>query len=308
MTQTLPDRIGVDFLRGIAMRAPGMTASADFYTDIWGLARVPSDDGTVYLRGTGPEPYIYSLTDGPDFGIEYVNFGMISTARLLALYQQLQKDGADLVSEPAEMNTPGGGTGFTLRDPHNRLLRIVADPRPNSDPAPVFAMPTKVSHVVLNTPDLALSEAFFADILGFRRSDYYVDRMSFMRCNNDHHSIGLFQNPHASANHVAFEMPDMDSFMRGIGRMKQNGQVPSWGPGRHGPGNNPFAYFVSPAGFVIEFTTELQQIDEASHVAQEWIWGDPETGDRWMTAGPPTPAMRAIMLGRPDAGHPAKGR
>jgi catechol 2,3-dioxygenase-like lactoylglutathione lyase family enzyme len=308
MTDKSPDRIGVDFLRGISMRAPGMAASADFYTDIWGLAQVPSDDGTVYLRGTGPEPYIYSLTDGPDFGIEYINFGMTSTARLLALFAQLEIDGADLSSDPHDLKTPGGGLGFTLRDPHNRQLRIVADPTPHSDPAPVFAMPAKVSHVVLNTPDLAQSETFFADILGFRRSDYYVDRMSFMRCNSDHHSIGLFQNAHASANHVAFEMPDINSFMRGIGRMKQNGQVPSWGPGRHGPGNNPFAYFVSPAGFVIEFTTELQQIDEATHVEQEWIWGDAETGDRWMTAGPPTPAMRAVMLGRPDTGHPAKGR
>ena len=119
--------------------------------------------------------------------------------------------------------------------------------------------------------------------------------------------IGLFQNAHASANHVAFEMRDMDSFMRGIGRMKQKGHVPSWGPGRHGPGNNPFAYFVSPSGFVIEFTTELQQIDEATHVAQEWPWGDPELSDRWMTAGPPTPAMRAVMLGRPDRGFPQAG-
>ncbi len=304
----MTDRIGVDFLRGIAMRAPDAVASADFYSDIWGLGRVASRDGTVYLRGTGPEPYIYSLTDGADFGIEYVSFGMHDRQRLGALYARLQSGGADLVSEPAELTTPGGGLGFMLRDPHDRLLRISAEPRPNTDPDPVFAMPTKVSHVVLNTPDLAASETFFTDVLGFRRSDYYAERMSFLRCNCDHHSIGLFRNPHASVNHVAFEVPDMDSFMRSIGRMKQNGHVPSWGPGRHGPGNNPFAYFVSPSGFVIEFTTELQQIDEATHVVREWPWGDPELSDRWMIAGPPTPAMRAIMLGRPDRGFPAGPR
>lgn len=302
----MSDRIGVDFLRGIAMRAPGMTESADFYRDVWGLKPVPSDDGTVYLRGTGPEPYIYSLSDGPDFGIEYINFGMTSRARLEALYEQLAATGAPLVSAPEPMTTPGGGYGFSLRDPDNRILRIVADVTPNTDAGNVHALPQKVSHVVLNSPDLARAETFFCDLLGFRRSDFYVDRMSFLRCNSDHHSIGLFQNAHASANHVAFEMPDMDSFMRGIGRMKQNSHVPSWGPGRHGPGNNPFAYFVSPSGFVIEFTTELQQIDEATHEVGEWIWGDPETGDRWMTAGPPTPAMRAIMLGRPDRGYPAE--
>jgi catechol 2,3-dioxygenase-like lactoylglutathione lyase family enzyme len=301
----MSDRINVDFLRGIAMCAPGMTATKGFYTGIWGLEEVPSDDGTVYLRGRGAEPYIYSLKDADHFGIDYINFGMTSRARLEALYAQLQADGAGLMSDIHEMTTPGGGVGFTLRDTHDRRLRIVADVTPNADAGTDFAMPTKVSHVVLNSPDLKATEAFYRDVLGFRVSDYYVDRMSFMRCATDHHSIGLQQNVHSSVNHVAFEMPDMDSYMRGIGRLKQNGMVPTWGPGRHGPGNNPFAYFVSPSGFVIEYTCELDQIDEATHVAQEWIWGDPETGDRWMTAGPATPAMRTIMLGRPDRGFPA---
>ncbi|MFP1632014.1 VOC family protein [Zhengella sp. ZM62] len=303
----MTDPMRVDFLRGIAMRAPAMTETADFYEGTWGLKRVPSNDGTVYLRGTGPEPYIYSLTDGADFGIEYINFGMTSRARLEALHDHLSKAGAPVLGDPAELTTPGGGIGFCVRDPDNRILRIVADTSDNGDAQSEFAMPVKVSHVVVNTPDLKTTEAFYTEMLGFRLSDFYVDRMSFLRCSSDHHSIGLFQNAHASANHVAFEMRDMDSFMRGIGRMKQKGHVPSWGPGRHGPGNNPFAYFVSPSGFVIEFTTELQQIDEATHVAQEWPWGDPELSDRWMTAGPPTPAMRAVMLGRPDRGFPQAG-
>ncbi|MEX0346573.1 MAG: VOC family protein [Rhizobiaceae bacterium] len=303
----MTERLGIDFLRGIAMHAPHMTETADFYTGTWGLKSVPSDDDTVYLRGTGPEPFIYALTDGDNYGIDYINFGMNSRERLQALFDQLNGAGAAIVSEPADQTTPGGGFGFMLRDPDNRLLRIVADVEPNRDTSEEFAMPVKVSHVVINTPDIKSTEAFYSDVLGFRLSDYYVDRMSFLRCSSDHHSIGLFQNDHASANHVAFEMPDMDSFMRGIGRMKQMGHVPSWGPGRHGPGNNPFAYFVSPSGFVIEFTTELQQIDEATHVAKEWPWGDPELSDRWMTAGPPTPAMRAVMLGRPDRGFPSEG-
>jgi len=302
----MSDPIRVDFLRAIVMRAPEMSLTQDFYETTWGLTPAGSQDGITYFRGTGPEPYIYGLKDGDDFGIEYVSFGMTSRARLDALYEALRAAGADLLGAPAPLQTPGGGIGFALRDPDNRILRISADVEQRPEEESQFAMPVKVSHVVLNTPDLARTEAFYRDLLGFRLSDYYVERMSFLRCSQDHHSIGLFQNAHASANHVAFEMPDMDSFMRGIGRMKQMGHVPSWGPGRHGPGNNPFAYFVSPSGFVIEFTTELQQIDEATHVVGEWPWGDPELSDRWMTAGPPTPAMRAVMLGRPDRGYPGE--
>jgi hypothetical protein len=128
--------------------------------------------------------------------------------------------------------------------------------------------------------------------------------MVFLRCASDHHSIALVRGAYASANHVAFELPTLNEFMRSIGRMKQKGIVPTWGPGRHGPGDNPFAYFCSPTGFVIEFTSELQQIDEETHQAQVWPRDDPEAMDQWMTAGPPTSAQRAIMQGRPDPGWP----
>lgn len=298
----MSEPIRVDFLRGIVMRAPQMKETADFYEHIWGLKPVDTDGGVIHFRGTGPEPFIYGLSDGADFGIEYVNFGMRDRQRVEALHARLSASGENLDGDPRDVDTPGGGYGFSVFDPDNRRLRIIADVKPNGDTDPTHAMPVKVSHVVLNTPDIQKTENWYSETLGFRRSDYYVDRMSFLRCSTDHHSIALFQAPHASVNHVAFEMPNIDSFMRGIGRMKQMGHVPSWGPGRHGPGNNPFAYFVSPSGFVIEFTTELQQIDEATHEVQEWPWGDPEKQDRWMTAGPPTPAMRAVMLGRPDRG------
>ncbi len=298
----MSDPVGIDFLRGIVMHAPQMKETSDFYENTWGLKSVEAGGDVIYLRGTGPEPFIYGLTDGSDFGIGYINFGMRTRRRVDALHAQLSSKGATLDGDPCDVATPGGGYGFSVIDPDNRRLRIIAGVTPNSDTEPTHAMPVKVSHVVLNTPDIHRSEAWYCETLGFRRSDFYVDRMSFLRCGTDHHSIALFQAAHASVNHVAFEMPGIDDYMRGIGRMKQMGHVPSWGPGRHGPGNNPFAYFVSPSGFVIEFTTELQQIDEATHQVQEWPWGDPEKQDRWMTAGPPTPAMRAVMLGRPDRG------
>ncbi|WP_417588005.1 VOC family protein [Pararhodobacter oceanensis] len=296
-----PIRAG--FLRGIVMRAPGITATTDFYTELWGLNVAKTADGITYLRGTGPEPFIYGLKDGDSYGIEYVHFGMDNRADMDALYAHVTAKGAPALGRPAVFDDPIGGYGFEILDPDNRRLRFTTELEANAEDDK-FAYPRKVSHVVLNTPDMDALEAWYQEVLGFRTSDYSADMMVFMRCNRDHHSIALVRAQYPSVNHVAFEMPDLDSFMRGIGRMKQKGQVPSWGPGRHGPGNNPFAYFVSPSGYVIEFTSELQQIDEATHEAQVWSRTDPDSMDRWMTAGPPTPAQRAVMAGRPDAGFP----
>jgi catechol 2,3-dioxygenase-like lactoylglutathione lyase family enzyme len=303
-TRSAPTSLGIDFLRGIAMRAPGSSATKQFYIENWGLTLAHEQDGTLYFRGSSAEPYIYALREDATFGIDYINLGMTSRERVTQLYERLRASKADLLSSPAELSTPGGGYGFMLRDPDQRRLRIVADVRANTDTQDQLARPRKASHVVLNTPDMERTQKFYETHLGFRTSDYSANQMVFLRCNSDHHAIALNRAPYASVNHVAFEMASIDSFMRGIGRMKTKGQAPAWGPGRHGPGNNPFAYFVSPSGFVIEFTSEVQQIDEATHEAKVWPRDVPEAMDQWMTAGPPTPAMRTVMQGRPDPGFP----
>ena len=124
--------------------------------------------------------------------------------------------------------------------------------------------------------------------------------MVFLRCNSDHHSIAFNRAEWASLNHVAYEVPSLDAFMSSIGRLKRAGHDVGWGPGRHGPGNNAFGYFVDPAGTVPEVTAEVQQVDEATWVPRTWP-RTPELSDRWGTAGPPSAEMRQFMAGSPDA-------
>ncbi len=295
--------VRVGSLRGIMMRGPGITQTLPFYEDMWGLRLAHKEPGIALLRGTGSEPYLYGLKDGPVYGIEYVHFAMPDRASMDALYAQVVEKCGLVVGEPAVFDDYCGGYGFEMLDPDLRRLRFRTDALSLNE-EPEWAKPRKVSHVVLNTPDMEGVQDFYSEVLGFRVSDYSADQMVFLRCSSDHHSIALVRAHYPSVNHVAFEMPTLNEFMRGIGRMKQKGHVPSWGPGRHGPGNNPFAYYVSPSGFVIEFTSELQQIDETTHEAKVWSRENPEAMDQWMTAGPPTPAQRAVMQGRPDPGFP----
>ncbi|PWE29671.1 glyoxalase [Pararhodobacter marinus] len=299
----MADKISVGHLRGIVMRAPGMTATKAFYTEQWGLHEAASDEGIVYLHGTSAEPFLYGLKDGDTYGIEYAHFGMENRDDMIALYAQVVAEGGTVLGAPALFNDKIGGYGFEMLDPDNRRLRFTTDLQMR-EASQKHAYPHKISHLVFNTPDLEGSEAWYARVLGFRTSDYSADQMTFMRCNETHHAVALVRAQYPSINHVAFEVPGINSFMRAIGRMKQNGQVPSWGPGRHGPGDNPFAYFVSPSGFVIEFTADVELIDEDTHEARVWSRSDPEAMDQWMTAGPPTPAQRTVMAGRPDFGFP----
>ena len=56
--------------------------------------------------------------------------------------------------------------------------------------------------------------------------------------------------------------------------------------------HNPFAYFVSPAGFVIEYTAELQQVDDSYETGTPAQWSRPENRmDQWGFSDPPSDAM-----------------
>ena len=56
--------------------------------------------------------------------------------------------------------------------------------------------------------------------------------------------------------------------MKGVARLRAtNGDV-VWGPGRHTAGNNVFSYYVTPAGYAVEYTCDLERVDDATWEAK----------------------------------------
>src|ERR671929_91041 len=45
---------------------------------------------------------------------------------------------------------------------------------------------------------------FYADVLGFRVSDWRDDSFAFLRCGPDHHSINFVTDPTPQLHHIAF--------------------------------------------------------------------------------------------------------
>ena len=117
--------------------------------------------------------------------------------------------------------------------------------------------------------------------MGFRVSDR-TKGMFFVRSNDSHHSTAFARAGFASLNHIAFEMADMDAVMRGIGRLRDQNMAPAWGPGRHGPGANVFAYFIAPFGPVIEFSTAVEKVpdDYQPGAPEDWTWPEGRI-DQW---------------------------
>ena len=199
----------------------------------------------------------------------------------------------------APVDWAGGGTGLVIADPRGRMLRVVhGDERRRAD-APVADRPARLSHVNINSTATDADAAFFAAVLGFSLSDR-SKMMAFVRCNADHHSIVIADAPVDGLNHVAFLMPDLEGVMLGSGRMVDHGFPIAWGVGRHGPGNNVFAYFVDPFNIVIEYTADVLQVDESYVVRgpEQWTW-PPGRIDQWGIAPPKAEALKQAQLGIP---------
>lgn len=294
-------------LRSVALLVPDPKASIDFYTEAWGLSAVDRGDDVAWLRGTGEEHHILQIGRNDQNALGRIVFAVSTRREVDDAARALEALGVLVVHEPGPLDDAAGGYGVQFVDPEGRLIELSVDrfAVAAKDANGREAIPRKVAHVVLNTVDIDAACAFYTEVLGMRISDWSEHQMAFLRCNSDHHVIAFNQAPWTSVNHVAYEMPTVDHFMRGIGKLKRTGITPEWGPGRHGPGDNTFSYFTDPAGLVCEYTSEVAQIDEDSWLCRVWP-RTPELSDQWGTAGPPTEKIRSHMAGIADPGHLAR--
>ena len=253
-------------LRSVELELPDVAAAADFLECVWGLAPAGSSGKTRFWRGTGDHPYILSLTEARAPAVAAITFS---------------GEEIDRLGKPdREFDVPGGGKGFEIAGPEGQRYRFVLEthrPMRLSD----RDKPIQLTHAVVNAVDVETSERFAVERLGFKVSDRTA-HMRFVRCNRKHHALAYAKSDSASLNHIAFEMRDTDAVMRGIGRLHDAGFDCVWGPGRHGPGNNVFGYFIAPWGGIVEYTAEVSEVGDDYRVGtpEDWNW-PPGRIDHW---------------------------
>jgi catechol 2,3-dioxygenase-like lactoylglutathione lyase family enzyme len=224
--------------------------------------------------------------------VRHVTLRARSRAALDEIAERTQRAGGTIIAQPHELTRdPLGGVGLKIRDPHGRVFQVVHGDARN-ELRRVKDMPERITHVVLNSHAVDETRAFLEQALGFIQLDR-TGIMAFMNCGSDHHTIAIGITDNDALNHIAFLMPDADAVMRGGGRLKDAGYPPQWGPGRHGPGNNVFNYFIDPFGIVIEYTADVQQVDEhyEPHGPDHWKWPAGRV-DQWGISAPPGPTLK----------------
>ncbi|MEL7939372.1 VOC family protein [Pseudomonas delhiensis] len=133
-------------------------------------------------------------------------------------------------------------------------------------PSPVYerATPVEVGHVVFFVKDVNACEAFYREAFGFQTSDRYPGRGAFLRTAEEggHHDLFMLQlpAPRAGLNHVAFTVRDINEVFGGGMHIARCGWDTEIGPGRHPVSSAFFWYFKNPAGALVEYYADEDQL------------------------------------------------
>ena len=283
-------------LRSVELVVPDLATAERFYVATWGLAVAARAGSRLWLRATGADHHVLRLEPGEAASIRSVTFRAADAGALARVLAGAVAEGAAVLASPAPLEEPGGGVAATIRDPWGSVFRLVADDEQRAVDPPSRDRPDRLAHVNLNCTDVDATARFSERGLGFKLADR-SKLMAFERCNSDHHAVVLAEAPVNGLNHVAFNMPSWEAVMRGAGRLIDAGFPIAWGPGRHGPGDNVFAYFVDPFGIVVEYTAEVAVVGE-DHVPRgpaHWTW-PPGRTDQWGIAPPKPEATKRAQL------------
>lgn len=296
----------VSDIRFIGYGVKDIEAETRFYVDAWKLIEVASDDGLVYLAAPGSDAeYCVRLrqTDVPR--IDVVSWAAPDRAEVDALFLQVKAAGGTPITLPGSLTGKGGGYGFRFFDISGFTIEVVTEfarrtPEHLSAGEP---RPQKISHVVFHAPNHKEWVKFYEKALGFKVSDWLGDFMCFLRCNEWHHRMAVVPGP-PTFNHIAYDVPDVDAVMKGLKRLREHGTDVAWGVGRHTAGNNIFSYYVTPGGWAVEYTSDLDQVDDETWQASVHP-PSLETMDQWGTGigGPqamPQPKTDAGLFTAPE--------
>jgi len=288
-------------LRSVDVMVPDLAAAAAFYTDVWGLTVADRTRTSVWLRGTGGDAQIFALHAGDESAIRSMTFRAALETDPHVLVAAMVARGAERLDAGKTADEPGAGTILAVRDAQGRTIRIVHDDILAVPLAPDPDRPERLAHVNINSDDVMRDADFYTGALGFTLTDR-SKMMAFVRTNSDHHSVVIADAPVNTLNHIAFQLPEWEGVMRAAGRMVDHHFPIGWGPGRHGPGNNVFAYFVDPFGFVVEYTADVLQVDDGYRAGgpDDWTWPAGRT-DQWGIAPPKTVECKAAQLAIPFA-------
>jgi catechol 2,3-dioxygenase-like lactoylglutathione lyase family enzyme len=247
-------------LHHLALGSQAPERLAAFYAQSMGLVIEKTDDGWL---GQALDRRVL-FQPGKSKALNFAAFAVADNSELDLLRNRLLAQGEPIEKSPAALFRDDA---ICVRDPDgNRFVfGLPAIEESGATYKGLSAYPARLQHVVLASRQAARLASFFQTALGFALSDNVVDstgqvRTSFLRCSDEHHSLAVFQAEENRLDHHCYEAGDWGLIKDWSDHLSEQRIPLVWGPGRHGPGNNLFAFHHDADGNWVELSAELERV------------------------------------------------
>ncbi|MEO8093408.1 MAG: VOC family protein [Pseudolysinimonas sp.] len=280
----------------IGLRVPDVPVAEAFYTRVLGLVRQGALDGGGVRLGWGMGHHVVDLHPGEHSLLHYA-FEVRDADGIAGIRRRLEASGHVVaVLDPGYVdNAVDTPEGIFATDPDGTEVQFHSPVlRQGENAADTGRRPIKYQHVTVGTADVTPFIDFFVNTVGFRISDQLHDgRFAWLRSDRDHHTLAVVNvGRGGDIDHYSYDLAEWEDFKAWCDRLTELGVDVTWGPGRHGPGNNLFVFFDDPAGNHIELSAEMEKFwdDRVTYTPRRWE-PVPATVNLW---GGQTPQWRRL--------------
>ncbi len=287
----------------VVLTVRDLNVSRKFYTEVIGLLVTHEGDDGIYLRGV-EETCHHSLILRKASGApacDVIGFRVFADDDLVRAKRHFDDTGV----ESNWIERPFQGRTLQLRDPLGMPIELCASmptqPRLHDRPdLQRGAGALRYDHVQCLVPDVACAGRFYTS-LGFRISDYFVDRPEdedplglFMFRKNNPHDLVLLARSGPVLHHFAYVVAEPGHLFRALDTAGAIGFERSLerGPGRHGQGHAFYVYFRDPDGHRVEILPPPIQLIDLDDKPKRWHSGNRFTWDfpppkKWLLESTP---------------------
>ncbi len=257
------------------------------YGELLGLMVAGDDTGLRMRSDERPFRVLVQASDGSD-GLAFAGWELPDAKSLECAEAELAA--ARITTETAatdECDQRHVRGLIRATDPDGFALELFYGPIYDHE---LFVSPTSVSgfvtgahgmgHIVLGSPKLAESVAFYTEVLGFRVSDYWRPGdhdVVFLHCNQRHHSLALVPADEPALYHFMLEARSLDDVGYTLDRHQEANVPISMSLGKHTNDHMVSFYSRSPSGFDVEFGCGGLLIDETTwtvtEITKPSFWG-----------------------------------
>ena len=280
----------------LGLRVPDVPGTADFYGRTLGLLVHDELPAGGLRLGWGAGHHVLDLLPG-ERALDHYAFEVRDGNGVAGIRERLERAGHDVGDvDAAHLDAAvGEPVGVATTDPDgNRVQFHSPVHRQGEGAGDSSRRPVKYQHITLGTADVVPMAAFFTDVVGFRISDQLHDgRFAWLRSDRDHHTLAVVDvGERGNIDHYSFDLAEWEDFKVWCDTLTEQDVRVTWGPGRHGPGNNLFVFFDDPAGNHVELSAEMEKFhdDRATYVPRRWEAG-PTTVNLW---GGQLPSWRRV--------------